>query len=130
MNAISANPIIWNDQQPIYRQIRDRVVALILEGSLAEGDPLPSVRTVAADYRINPLTVLKGYQALFDDGLVEKRRGLGMYVGGGVRTRLLTDERRRFLDREWPTILKTIERLGLSAEDILSTRVHGASAID
>ena len=70
----------WDDSQPIYRQLRDRVVAMILEGALKEGDPLPSVRSVAAEYQINPLTVLKGYQSLVDEGLVEKRRGLGMFV--------------------------------------------------
>jgi len=130
VTATSAHPMAWNEQQPIYRQIRDRVVALILDGVLAEGDPLRSVRTVAADYRVNPLTVLKGYQALVDDGIVEKRRGLGMYVGGGVRLQLLAAERRRFLDQEWPAIRKTIERLGLSVDDVLSTSVKGVRATD
>src|SRR5947209_19906307 len=109
----------WNDNQPIYRQLRDRVVAMILEGVLKEGDPLPSVRTVAAEYRVNPLTVLKGYQELVDDGLVEARRGLGMFVVGGARPLLLKGERQRFLDEEWPRIEATIERLGLSADDLL-----------
>ena len=89
----------WNDNQPIYRQLRDRMVALILEGALKEGDPLPSVRAVAADYRLNPLTVLKGYQQLVDERLVEKRRGRGMYVSEGARRLLLAGERERFLQR-------------------------------
>ena len=95
----------WNDNQPIYRQLRDRMVALILEGALKEGDPSPSVRTVAADYRLNPLTVLKGYQQLVDEQLVEKRRGLGMFVSVGARKALMKDERQRFLEEErgWPT---------------------------
>jgi len=110
----------WNDNQPIYRQLRDRMVALILEGALKEGDPLPSVRTVAADYRLNPLTVLKGYQQLVDEGLVEKRRGRGMYVGDGARALLLKGERERFLKEEWPHILAVIHRLGFSADELFA----------
>ncbi|MBS0393378.1 MAG: GntR family transcriptional regulator [Proteobacteria bacterium] len=110
----------WNDSQPIYRQLRDRVVAMILEGALKEGDPLPSVRTVAAEYRLNPLTVLKGYQELVDELLVEKRRGRGMYVADGARRALLKDERQRFLDGEWPRIYATIQRLGFSAAELLA----------
>jgi len=110
----------WNDSQPIYRQLRDRVVAMILDGVLKEGDPLPSVRTVAADYRVNPLTVLKSYQELVDGELVEKRRGLGMFVKTGARNLLLRGERQKFLSEEWPRIHATIERLGLSAEDLLN----------
>src|SRR5436190_23481052 len=112
----------WNDSQPIYRQLRDRVVAMILEGALKEGDPLPSVRNVAAEYRVNPLTVLKGYQQLVDDGLVEARRGLGMFVMDGAGKRLLQAERQRFLKEEWPKIRATIQRLGLTPEDLLSKR--------
>jgi len=112
----------WNDRQPIYRQIRDRMVAMILEDVLAEGEALPSVRTVAAEYRINPLTVLKGYQELVDDGIVEMRRGRGMFVKAGARRTLLEQERRTFLDQEWPRIAHRIERLGLSAEELLGTR--------
>src|SRR5258706_14414592 len=97
----------WNDSQPIYRQIRDRVVAMILDGLLKEGDPLPSVRTVAADSRVNPLTVLKAYQQLENDGLVEKKRGLGMYVNSGARDLLLNGERQRILTEQWPEILTT-----------------------
>ena len=110
----------WNDNQPIYRQLRDRVVAMILDGILKEGDPLPSVRTVAADYRLNPLTVLKSYQELVDEELVEKRRGLGMYVKPGARNLLLRGERQKFLEEEWPRIRANIQRLGLSAEELLN----------
>ena len=88
----------WNDNQPIYRQLRDKVVAMILEDVLKDGDALPSVRNVAAEYRLNPLTVLKGYQELVDDDLVETKRGLGMFVTTGAKTRLLKNERQRFLD--------------------------------
>jgi GntR family transcriptional regulator len=109
----------WNDNQPIYRQLRDRVVAMILDGVLKEGDPLPSVRTVAADYRLNPLTVLKGYQELVDEKLVEKRRGLGMFVKDGARNLLLKGERQKFLDEEWPRIVAMIQRLGLNTEELL-----------
>jgi GntR family transcriptional regulator len=109
----------WNDNQPIYRQLRDRVVAMILDGLLKEGDPLPSVRNVAAEYRINPLTVLKGYQELVDQELVERRRGLGMFVKTGARSLLLAGERQKFVADEWPRIHATIQRLGLSAEELL-----------
>src|SRR5215475_8268132 len=110
----------WNDSQPIYRQLRDRVVAMILEGVLREGDPLPSVRNVSAEYRVNPLTVLKGYQELVDEELVEKRRGLGMFVKDGARNLLLRGEREKFLNEEWPRIQETIQRLGLDAEELLN----------
>ena len=110
----------WNDNQPIYRQLRDRVVAMILDGVLKEGDPLPSVRTVAADYRINPLTVLKSYQELVDEELVEKRRGLGMFVKDGARKVLLRGERQKFLEEEWPRIRETMQRLGLTPEELLN----------
>jgi GntR family transcriptional regulator len=109
----------WNDNQPIYRQLRDRVVAMILDAILKEGDPLPSVRNVAAEYRVNPLTVLKSYQQLVDEELVEKRRGLGMFVKPGARSLLLHGERKKFLNEDWPRISETIERLGLKAEDLL-----------
>jgi len=109
----------WNDSQPIYRQLRDRVVAMILEGVLKEGDALPSVRNVAAEYRVNPLTVLKSYQQLVDEKLVESRRGLGMFVNEGARETLLEKERRNFLSERWPEICATIERLGLTPEELL-----------
>jgi len=111
----------WTDNAPIYRQLRDRVVAMILEGVLKEGDPLPSVRNVAAEFRINPLTVLKAYQELADEQLVEKRRGRGMFVNIGARAALLKDERGRFLRDEWPRTRATIERLGFTVEELMST---------
>ena len=111
----------WNDRQPIYRQLRDRVVALILDGALREGDAVPSVRTVAAEYRINPLTVLKAYQELADEGLVEKRRGLGMFVTDGAREALLKSEREHFLREEWPRLRARIERMGLDTQKLLAT---------
>jgi GntR family transcriptional regulator len=110
----------WDNSAPIYRQLRDRVVAMILEGALREGEALPSVRTVAAEFRINPLTVLKSYQQLVDEHLVEKRRGLGMYVSTGARAMLMTDERQRFLSQEWPRVRATIARLGLSLPELLA----------
>ena len=109
----------WNDSQPIYRQIRDRIVAMILDGVLNEGDPLPSVRTVAAESRVNPITILKGYQELVDEQLVETKRGRGMFVNAGARDLLLQAERRKFLEEQWPRIHATIQRLGLSAEELL-----------
>jgi GntR family transcriptional regulator len=111
----------WNDSQPIYRQIRDRVVAMILDGVLKEGDPLPSVRSVAAEYRVNPLTVLKGYQELVDEQLVESRRGLGMFINTGARQVLMQGERQKFLTEEWPRVHATIQRLGLTVEALLKS---------
>lgn len=111
----------WNEDQPIYRQLRDRVVAMILEGVLTDGDALPSVRNVAAEYRLNPLTVLKGYQELVDEELVEKKRGRGMFVTEGARTQLLKDERQKFIEKEWPVISATIDRLGLDVQDLLKS---------
>lgn len=110
----------WNDSQPIYRQLRDRVAAMILDGVLDEGDPLPSVRNVAADYRVNPLTVLKGYQQLVDEGLVESKRGRGMFIRPGARSLLLEGEREKFLAEQWPRIQETILRLGLTPEELLT----------
>jgi GntR family transcriptional regulator len=109
----------WNDSQPIYRQLRDRGVHMILDGVLKEGDPLPSVRNVAAEYRVNPLTVLKAYQQLVDEQLVEKKRGLGMFVKAGARDLLLRGERQKFLAEEWPRVAATIQRLGLTPEELL-----------
>jgi GntR family transcriptional regulator len=119
----TAMQVEFNDSQPIYRQLRDRVSAMILDGVLGEGDPLPSVRTVAAEYRVNPLTVLKGYQELAGDGVVETRRGRGMFVNPGARAMLLEGERRRFLDEQWPVIAATIRRLGLNAAELLAAPV-------
>lgn len=117
----------WGERQPIYRQLRDRIAAMILDDILKEGDPLPSVRTVAAEYRINPLTVLKGFQQLVDEGLVEARRGRGMFVNQGARALLLEGERERFLSEEWPRISRTIERLGLDRQELLAERARVAN---
>ena len=118
----------WDDSLPIYRQLRDRIVAMILEEALREGDPLPSVRSVAAEFRLNPLTVLKGYQRLVDEKLVEKRRGLGMFVSAGARQALLTDERQRFLMEVWPKVFATMQRLGLSPSELLNSGAAPPSA--
>ena len=112
--------ITWNDNVPIYRQLRERVVAMILDGALNEGDPLPSVRQVAAEYQINPLTVSKAYQELVDEQLVEKRRGLGMFVMTGARDLLLKSERERFLREEWPPLHARIKRMGLDLEKLMT----------
>ena len=108
----------WHEHLPIYRQLRDRVVHMILDGVLKENDPLPSVRSVAADYRLNPLTVLKGYQELVDEQLVETRRGLGMFVKAGARELLLKGERQKFLTEEWPLVAEKIERLGVTQKEL------------
>jgi GntR family transcriptional regulator len=118
----------WNDSQPIYRQLHDRVVAMVLDGLLNEGDPLPSVRTVAAEYRVNPLTVLKAYQQLVDEELVEKRRGLGMFVNTGARKLLLKSERQKFLKEQWPQIYATIERLGLTQQELIDAAEAGRTS--
>jgi len=110
----------WNADLPIYRQLRNRVVAMILEDVLGDGDALPSVRNVAAEYRLNPLTVLKGYQELVDENLVEKKRGRGMFVKEGAKTRLMKDERQRFLEQEWPKVAATIARLKLDMTTLLA----------
>src|SRR5258708_37523820 len=112
----------WDDTQPIYRQLRGRIVAMILEGLLKEGDAIPSVRTVATDYRLNPLTVLKAYQELVDEQLVEMKRGRGMFVNAGARDLLLKSERRKFLDEEWPRLQEKMQLLGLSPKDLLKQR--------
>src|SRR3954471_1463793 len=109
----------WNNSQPIYRQLRDGVVNMILDGVLNEGDSLPSVRNVAAEYRVNPLTVLKAYQELVDEQLVETRRGLGMFVRAGAHDLLLKGERQKFLAEDWPRIAASIQRLGLTLEELL-----------
>ena len=119
----------WNDTQPIYRQIRDRVVAMILDGVLKEGDPLPSVRNVAAESRVNPITVMKGYQQLVDEQLVETKRGLGMFVNAGARNLLLQGERQKFLAEEWPRVQATIQRLGFTPEELLdSAAIRGIAS--
>jgi len=110
----------WHNDQPIYRQLRDRGVHMILDGVLKEGDPLPSVRNVAAEYRINPLTVLKAYQQLVDEDLVETRRGLGMFVKEGARDLLLKGERQKFLTEEWPRVAAKIQRLGVTRKELVA----------
>jgi GntR family transcriptional regulator len=120
----------WNDSQPIYRQLRDRGVHMILDGILKEGDPLPSVRSVVAEYQVNPLTVLKAYQQLVDEELVEKKRGIGLFVKPGAREVLLQGEREKFLNQEWPRVRAAIHRLGLSPEELLNaaTSIHPTSS--
>ncbi len=120
----------WNDGQPIYRQLRDLVVAMILDGVLNEGDPLPSVRHVAAEYRVNPLTVLKAYQQLVDEQLVETRRGRGMFIKPGARNRLLEGERQKFLSEQWPRIHATIQRLGLTPQELLDAAARHEKTSD
>ncbi len=121
--------IAWTDSTPIYRQLKERVVAMVLDGELKSGDALPSVRQVAADYQLNPITVSRAYQELADEALVEKRRGLGMYVVDGARDKLMSSERERFLKEEWPLVLARIERLGLSTEQLLAAKpAHGVNA--
>ena len=119
----------WNNSLPIYRQLRERVVHMILEGALKEGDPLPSVRNVAAENRVNPLTVLKAYQGLVDEELVETKRGLGMFVKAGARAQMLKGERQKFLKEEWPRIAATIERLGLTSEELLAASARNRSSL-
>ena len=111
----------WNDSQPIYWQLKERTVAMILDGTLTEGDALPSVRSVAAEFQLNPITVSKSYQALVDEGLVEKRRGLGMFVCPGARAQLVKSEREKFIREEWPSMLNRIQQLGLELEDLPRT---------
>ena len=114
--------IQWSDGAPIYRQLKERVVAMLLDGVLKPGDALPSVRQVAAEYQLNPITVSRAYQELADDQLVEKRRGLGMYVTEGAPARLKTSERDRFLTEEWPLVLERIQRLGLDLQELLDPK--------
>ncbi|MFZ5662423.1 MAG: GntR family transcriptional regulator [Pseudomonadota bacterium] len=114
--------IEWSDAAPIYRQLKERVVAMLLDGVLKPGDALPSVRQVAAEYRLNPITVSRAYQELADEALVEKRRGLGMYVTEGATEKLLMRERERFLREEWPQVLERIQRLRLSLEELMRDR--------
>lgn len=109
----------WRDDQPIWRQIKDRVLAAILDGGLKEGEPLPSVRQVAMEMQVNPLTVSRAYQELADDGLVERRRGLGMFVNAGARASLGQSERELFLKEEWPVVVTRIKRLGLTPKELL-----------
>ena len=117
----------WNDNAPIYRQLKERVVGMMLDGVLKAGDPLPSVRQVAAEYQLNPITVSKAYQELVDDNLVEKRRGIGMYVTEGASEKLLASERERFMREEWPAVLERIRRLGIDLDRLLNASNSGGA---
>ena len=119
--------IAWSDNSPIYRQLKERVVGMMLDGVLKPGDALPSVRQIAADYQLNPITVSRAYQELADELLVEKRRGLGMYVTDGAPEKLLASERERFLTDEWPAMLERIRRLGLDTEKLLASSKAGGA---
>lgn len=118
----------WNDNAPIYRQLKDRVIGMMLDGALKAGDALPSVRQVAAEYQLNPITVSRAYQELVDENLVEKRRGIGMYVTEGASEKLLSSERERFVREEWPAMLERIRRLGLNLEQLLQAKTPGAAS--
>ena len=117
--------ISWNEKDPIYRQLHDRIIELMLEGTFNDGDSLPSVRQIASDHRINPITVSKAFQLLVDDGFVEKKRGLGMFVCEGAGSILKKHERNKFLKEEWPIICEKIDRLELSNEELLTNRSAG-----
>jgi GntR family transcriptional regulator len=119
--------VTWNDNTPIYLQLKERVVTMLLDGLLKPGEALPSVRQIAAEYQLNPITVSRAYQELADESLIEKRRGLGMYVSDGAPQKLLNSERERFLREEWPAVLIRIERLGLTLDKLLEqpTKEHG-----
>ena len=117
--------INWNNKEPIYLQLRDRLVELIMDGVLLEGDALPSVRQISSEQRINPITVLKAFQILVDEELVEKKRGLGMYVLSGAKEKLSTEEKRKFFEQEWPQIAERIERLGLEVDELLGSEKNG-----
>ena len=119
--------IQWSDGAPIYRQLKERVIAMMLDGLLKPGDALPSVRQVAAEYQLNPITVSRAYQELADEALVEKRRGLGMYVTEEASKKLLASERERFLQEEWPLVLERIQRLGLTTEQLLKSAANGGA---
>lgn len=120
--------VIWNENTPIYRQLREKVIGMILDSVLKPGDALPSVRQVAADFQLNPITVSKAYQDLVDDGLVEKRRGIGMYVTDGAREQLLASERERFLRNEWPALKERLARLGIDFNTLLTQESTVGSA--
>lgn len=119
----------WNDNAPIYRQLKAKVVEMMLDGLLKPGDSLPSVRQIAADFQLNPITVSRAYQELVDEGLVEKRRGIGMYMAEGALQKLLTSERERFLRDEWPAIVERMDRLGLQVSDLLNQTAQSTSLL-
>ncbi len=117
----------WNDQTPIYRQLKQRVLGMMLDGLLKPGDALPSVRQVAAEYQLNPITVLKAYQELVEEELVEKRRGVGMYMTESALDKLLANERQRFIEEEWPAMLERIRRLGLDVQQLPGLQDKGGA---
>jgi GntR family transcriptional regulator len=117
----------WNDNQPIYLQLREKVIGLILDDVLKDGDALPSVRNVSAEYRVNPITVSKAYQTLVDDALITKKRGLGMFVEEGAKSKLLDSEKQKFIQHDWPEIVQRIQRLGLTADELLSSLAKEAN---
>ena len=119
--------IAWSDNAPIYRQLKERVVGMMLDAVLKPGDALPSVRQIAAEYQLNPITVSRAYQELADEGVVEIRRGLGMYVTDGARDKLLSSERDRFLNEEWPAMVERIRRLGLNLDELLKAANAGGA---
>ncbi|HEX8585450.1 MAG TPA: GntR family transcriptional regulator [Allosphingosinicella sp.] len=108
-----------SEERPVYLRLRDTIAAMILEGKVREGDPLPSVRSLAAEHGANPLTVAKAYQTFQDEGLVVVRRGVGMFVAEGASSRLLSNERKEFLEQRWPAVVAQIRRLGLDPQDLL-----------
>jgi len=108
----------WDDRQPIYRQLADQLAGRLLDGEPREGEAMPSVRALASSYLLNPLTVGRALQALRDDGLLENRRGLGLYVRAGAREHLRMLERQRFLEQEWPQLRLRLRRLGLRPEEL------------
>ncbi|MBR7781806.1 GntR family transcriptional regulator [Undibacterium luofuense] len=115
----------WHDNAPIYRQLKEKVVQMILQAQLAPGDALPSVRQIAADFELNPLTVSRAYQELVDEGIIEMKRGLGMFVLDGAKDRLLQSERERFLQEEWPAVLKKMQSLGIRIDDLIARKDKG-----
>ena len=117
----------WHNNAPIYRQLKDRIVGMVLDGLLKPGDALPSVRQIAADFQLNPITVMRAYQELADATLVEKRRGIGMYVTDGAREKLLISERERFLNEEWPLLLERIQRLGMNLKELMQAAKAGGA---
>lgn len=108
----------WHQQLPIYQQLADQLAARLLDGELSEGEPMPSVRNLASRYLLNPLTVSRALQALDEDGLLEHRRGLGLYVRPGARERLRQAARDRFIATEWPALRARLQRLGITATDL------------
>jgi GntR family transcriptional regulator len=111
------------DERPVYLRLRDLIAAMILDGKVSDGDPLPSVRALAAECGANPLTVAKAYQTFQEEGLIVVRRGIGMFVAPGASARLRESERRDFLDNKWPAVVKQIKRLGFDVEDLVDRTI-------